>query len=138
MSSRASSSGPSGWVWAAAGAWYVQASVFLLAGTAAGALAPARGLVGLEVVGTDTYRPWGVLFVVLGLVSLLLVFFVLLGHGFAVRPLAAGGAIGTVGLAALHSWAALVVPVAMLVALAIGLLTPALDHLEAPTGSVNR
>lgn len=126
--------GTSGWVWATAGAWYVQASSFLLVGTAAGALPSARGLVGLEVVGADVYRPWGTFFVVLGLTSLLLAAFVVLGQGFAVRALATTGAVGTVGLALVGSWVTLVVPVAMLAALTIGLLTPALDHLEAPAG----
>lgn len=130
--------GSSGWVWTAVGAWYVQASAFLLVGLAAGALAPVRGLVGLEVVAADIYRPWGVLFVVLGLVSLLLIVFVLLGHGFAVRPLTAVGAVGTVGLAVIGSWVTLVVPAAMLLALAVVLLTPALDHLEGATGSSQR
>lgn len=122
------------WVWAVVGAWYLQISTFVLVGSAAGVLPSVRGLVGVEVVGSTVHRPWGVAFTVLALVSVLLSGFVLLGHGFATRGLAVAGTVGTVGLAVLGSWAALVVPAAMLLALLLTLLSPALDHLE-PTAA---
>lgn len=118
------------WVWAVVGAWYVQISTLVLVGSAAGVLPSVRGLVGVEVVGSTVHRPWGVAFTVLALVSLLLSGFVLLGHGFATRGLTVAGTLGTVGLALLGSWAAFVVPAAMLIALLLTFLSPALDHLE--------
>lgn len=122
--------GVSGWAWAVAVAWYVQVATFVLVGLGAGALPSVRGLIGVSLVGADVHRPWGVLFVGLGLASALFGVFVLMGHGFALRGLACAGAVGSLGLALLGSWTAFLIPVVMLVAVALTLLTPALDHFE--------
>lgn len=137
---RSAPSGPpaQGWLWAVVGAGYLQASALLLVGLAADVLPSVRGVVGLEVVSAGTHRPWGVAFAAAGLASLLCCVLLLLGHGFALRVLLGVGAAATLGLAVLGSWVVLVVPAAMALALALALLTPALDLLAPERPEVRR
>lgn len=124
-------------MWAAVAAGYVQASGLLLAGLAADVLPGARGAVGVDLVATDGFRPWGAVLVVLGLVSFLGCAFLWLGHLYGALSLLAAGALGAVVLLALGSWAALVVPVAMAVLVVLVLATPAMDHLRALPGDAS-
>ncbi|HVK27744.1 MAG TPA: hypothetical protein VM575_05365 [Nocardioides sp.] len=124
----------SGWVWAVVAAGYVQASGLLLVGLAADMLPGARGAVGVDLVASDSFRPWGVLLVALGLVSFLGCWFVWLGQSYGPLALVAAGTTGTVVLALVGSWVALVVPLAIAVGLALLLATPALDHFRSSEG----
>lgn len=123
-----------GWVWALAGAGYLQASTLLLAGAAVDVVPGARGLVGGDLVGGELHRPLGILLIALGVASLLASVLVVLGHGFALTGLLAAGTLGALVLASSASWAVFVVPVAMAVAVLLALFTPAFDHLFPARG----
>lgn len=127
--------GSAAWsLWLVVGAWYVQASTFLLVGLAVDVVPGGSGAIRVDVVSAGVGRPWGVGLTALGLISAVGCVLVVLGHGFAVPALVASGTIGTMILAALGSWAAVVVPAAMIVGVALTLATDALDHLHpSPT-----
>lgn len=117
-----------GWAWLLVAAGYLQGSALLLVGLAADLLPGARGAVGIDVVTSGGFQPWGVVLTALALASFLGCAFVWLGHAYGLVSLVAAGAAGTFVLAMLGSWVALVVPVAMAVGLLLVLTTPALDH----------
>lgn len=125
-------------VWLVVAAWYVQASSFLLVGLAVDVVPGGSGAIGIDVVSAGVSRPWGVGLTALGLVSALGCVLVVLGHGFALPALVASGTVGTLVLAAAGSWAAVVVPPAMVIGVALTLVTDALDHLHPSRTTTGR